>query len=158
MTLWWCLHWALERPFSTIKPIEGVRNIIRAMQAHGIRRLIYLSFIGIPESRSSVGVVLRYIAPIPLRHEIADHEAKEALIKASGLDWTIVRPPRLTDGPCTARSRRTRIHRPSTASTPLRRMPPNSRLLTDVYVTALRAFFRAAQNRDSRRLGTSALE
>jgi putative NADH-flavin reductase len=85
--------------------IEGVRNIIRAMQEHGIRRLIYLSFIGVPESRSSVGVVLRYIAPIPLRHEIADHEAKEALIKASGLDWTIVRPPKLTCGPCTARYR-----------------------------------------------------
>jgi putative NADH-flavin reductase len=85
--------------------IEGVRNIIRAMQEHGIRRLIYLSFIGVPESRSSVGVVLRYIAPIPLRHEIADHEAKEALIKASGLDWTIVRPPKLTGGPRTARYR-----------------------------------------------------
>jgi putative NADH-flavin reductase len=85
--------------------VEGVRNIIRAMHAHGTRRLIYLSFIGVQESRSSVGFVLRYIAPIPLRHEIADHEAKEALIKASGLDWTIVRPPKLTSGPCTARYR-----------------------------------------------------
>jgi uncharacterized protein YbjT (DUF2867 family) len=57
------------------------------------------------ESRSSVGVVLRYIAPIPLRHEIADHETKEALVRASGLDWTIVRPPKLTGGPCTGRYR-----------------------------------------------------
>lgn len=85
--------------------IEGVRNITRAMQEHGVRRLIYLSFIGVHESRSSVGVVLRYIAPIPLRHEIADHEAKEALVKASGLNWTIVRPPKLTSGPLTRRYR-----------------------------------------------------
>lgn len=85
--------------------IAGVQNIIRAMQAHGVRRLIYLSFIGVRESRSGVGVVLRYIAPIPLRHEIADHEAKEALIRASDLDWTIVRPPKLTGGPCTGRYR-----------------------------------------------------
>src|SRR5688572_26197047 len=85
--------------------IEGVRNIIRAMQEHCVRRLIYLSFIGVRESRSSVGVVLRYIAPIPLRHEIADHEAKEALVRASRLDWTIVRPPKLTRGSCTGRYR-----------------------------------------------------
>ena len=85
--------------------ITGVRNIIRAMQARGIHRLIYLSFIGVHESRSAVGFVLRYVAPIPLRHEIADHEAKEALIRASGLDWTIVRPPKLTDGPWTGRYR-----------------------------------------------------
>lgn len=48
--------------------------------------------------RSAVGPLLRFVAPIPLREEIADHEAKEALIKASHLDWTIVRPPKLTNG------------------------------------------------------------
>ena len=48
-----------------------------------------------------VGFVLRYIAPIPLRHEIADHEVKESLIRSSRLDWTIVRPPKLTNGAAT---------------------------------------------------------
>lgn len=85
--------------------ITGVRNIIRAMEEHGVRRLIYLSFIGVRESRSAVGVILRYVAPIPLRHEIADHEAKEALVRASQLEWTIVRPPKLTNGPRTGRYR-----------------------------------------------------
>jgi len=85
--------------------VLGVQQIIRAMEAHHIRRLIYLSFIGVQESRSAVGFVLRYLAPIPLRHEIADHEAKEALVRASQLDWTIVRPPKLTDGPRTGRYR-----------------------------------------------------
>lgn len=85
--------------------IAGVRCIVHSMQAHHVRRLIYLSFIGVHESRASVGIVLRYIAPIPLRYEIADHEAKEELIRASDLEWTIVRPPKLTGGPRTGRYR-----------------------------------------------------
>src|SRR5688572_330021 len=79
--------------------INGVKTILRAMQAANMRRLIYQSFIGVTESRAAVGFILRFIAPLPLRHEIADHETKEALIRASGLDWTIVRPPKLTNGP-----------------------------------------------------------
>jgi len=78
--------------------ISGVENIVRAMEEHSVSRLIYLSFIGVRESRSAVGFVLRYIAPIPLHEEIADHETKEAVIRASNLDWTIVRPPKLTNG------------------------------------------------------------
>ena len=85
--------------------IVGVQHIIRAMEEHGVRRLIYLSFVGVRDSRAAVGFLLRYVAPIPLRHEIADHEAKEALVKASHLDWTIVRPPKLTNGPLTGRYR-----------------------------------------------------
>ena len=85
--------------------IDGVRHILGAMDVAGVRRLIYQSFIGVRESRAAVGFVLRFIAPVPLRHEIADHEAKEALITASGIDWTIVRPPKLTGGPQSRRYR-----------------------------------------------------
>lgn len=85
--------------------IEGVGNVVRAMEEQGVRRLIYLSFIGVRESRAAVGFFLRFVAPLPLRHEIADHEAKEALVRASRLDWTIVRPPKLTNGPVTGRYR-----------------------------------------------------
>ena len=85
--------------------IAGLENIVRAMEAKGLRRLLYLSFIGVHESREAVGFVLRYIAPIPLRAEIADHEAKERTVRSSSLEWTIVRPPKLTDGPLTGRYR-----------------------------------------------------
>jgi putative NADH-flavin reductase len=78
--------------------IAGVRHILRAMEAASVRRLIYQSFIGVRESRAGAGLLLRYVAVIPLRHEIADHEVKEEMIKSSGMDWTIVRPPKLTDG------------------------------------------------------------
>jgi putative NADH-flavin reductase len=85
--------------------IAGVRHITRAMDDHGIRRFVYLSFTGVRESRDAVGFVLRFVAPIPLRHEIADHEAKEALIVSSALDWTIVRAPKLTNGALTGQYR-----------------------------------------------------
>jgi len=81
--------------------IDGVGHIVAAMGEAGVKRLIYQSFIGVAESRAAVGVIMRFIAPIPLRDQIRDHEAKEAIVKASQTDWTIVRPPKLTDGPAT---------------------------------------------------------
>jgi len=82
--------------------IEGVRLIVRAAEQASARRLVYLSFIGVRDSRAAAGFVLRRMAALPLRHEVADHEAKEALIMASLVDWTIVRPPKLTSGRLTA--------------------------------------------------------
>jgi putative NADH-flavin reductase len=83
--------------------IKGIQHIVRAMQEASVQRLIYLSFIGLPDSRSAAGPLLRYVARFPLRHEIADHTIKEQTIAASPLDWTIVRAPTLTNGPLTGR-------------------------------------------------------
>jgi len=85
--------------------IDGIRNLLRAMGEHSVRRLIYLSFIGVSESRADAGLIVRYIARHPLRHEIADHEIKEDLIRRSSVDWTIVRAPKLSNGPATGRYR-----------------------------------------------------
>ena len=81
--------------------IDGVRHIIRAMTETGVQRLVYLSFIGVRDSRAAAGFVVRHIAVLPLRHEIRDHESKEELVTASQLAWTIVRAPTLTNGPAT---------------------------------------------------------
>jgi putative NADH-flavin reductase len=79
--------------------IEGVRNIIDAMERTGGRRLIYLSFLGVRNGRNQLSFLGKYIvAPLVLRNVVADHEAKERLIKQSRLNWTIVRAPRLTNG------------------------------------------------------------
>lgn len=78
--------------------IEGVRAIARAAEHASVERLLYLSFIGVKESRDAAGFVLRRLAATLLRHEVADHEAKEATIVESLVDWTIVRPPMLTNG------------------------------------------------------------
>jgi putative NADH-flavin reductase len=81
---------------------EGTRNIIRAMEKAGVRRLICQSSMGIGDSRANLGFLTKYvIVPVFLRHAFADHERQEAVMKASALDWTIVRPPHLKDGPRT---------------------------------------------------------
>jgi putative NADH-flavin reductase len=83
----------------------GIDHIVRAMEAGASRRLLYLSFIGVATSRPAAGPLLRYVARFPLRQEIADHEFNELRIQASSLEWTIVRAPKLTDGPLTGRYR-----------------------------------------------------
>ena len=82
--------------------IEGVRAIARAAEQGSVERLLYLSFIGVHDSRDAAGFVLSRLATTLLRHEVADHEVKEAAIIASFVDWTIVRPPKLTNGRLTA--------------------------------------------------------
>lgn len=86
--------------------IEGIQNIIRAMDQAEVRRLVYLSMLGVGGSSKQLGFVDRCIVlPLLLRSVAADHAAKEDLIKQSALDWVIVRPPRLTNGPCTEKYR-----------------------------------------------------
>jgi putative NADH-flavin reductase len=54
------------------------------------------------DSRANLGLFTKYvIARVFLRHAFADHERQEAVVKRSALDWTMVRPPHLKDGPRT---------------------------------------------------------
>lgn len=78
---------------------DGARAILRAMDGHGVRRLVVLSAHGAAESRDRSPYVLAVWASV--RHKMRDKERMEGLIRASGADWTIVRPPALTDGPYT---------------------------------------------------------
>ncbi len=80
----------------------GTRHIIEAMESGGPRRLICLASLGYGDSREILPFHMKYvIVPLFLRHAFADHERQEACIKASGLDWVIVRAPALTNGPRT---------------------------------------------------------
>lgn len=82
--------------------VDGIQNIVRAMERSDVRRFVYLSMLGVGGSGKPLGVVDRYIVlPLLLRNVLADHARKEAIIQESTLDWVIVRPPRLTDGPYT---------------------------------------------------------
>jgi putative NADH-flavin reductase len=75
---------------------DGLRNIVQAMGLGGVKRLIYESFIGVSASRAEAGFMIRYVASRILRGAIANHEINERLIQQSLLEWTIVRPPRLS--------------------------------------------------------------
>lgn len=79
---------------------EGIRNIVAGMKTHGVRRLVALSAYGTGDSRHGFyGWFLNTMAPAIQR----DKEAMEAALAASGLDWTVVRPPVLNRGPATGR-------------------------------------------------------
>jgi putative NADH-flavin reductase len=78
---------------------DSVRSIIAAMEKSGARRLLALSGSIVADEGESL--YLRYlIKPLArrtfLRHVNADMAAAEGEIEASRLDWTILRPPRLT--------------------------------------------------------------
>jgi uncharacterized protein YbjT (DUF2867 family) len=79
---------------------EGVRNVIAAMKEQGVRRLIVLSAFGAGDSKGEGGFVYsKIIAKLFIKDVLADQDAMEAEVVKSGLDYTLVRPTRLTKKP-----------------------------------------------------------
>ncbi len=76
-------------------------TITASMQASGVRRLVVISMIGEGESEANTNWWQRPILSTVLRAEMKDKAGMEATVNASGLDWTIVRPPFLNDHPGT---------------------------------------------------------
>jgi len=84
--------------------IRGQEAVLSAIGSGRARtsRLVSLSSLGVGDSRNNLPFMLRYIVfPTVLRHAMADHKRQEDVIRQSKLDWTIVRPSYLTDGPLT---------------------------------------------------------
>lgn len=84
-------------------PIEarGTERIIDAMRASGVRRFIVVTSLGVGDSRPRLSWPVRLMMDVMLGPIMRAKEAQETLVKASGLDWTIVRPGGLTNGPRT---------------------------------------------------------
>ena len=78
----------------------GIALVIEAMTRHGVPRLIVVSALGSGESRVLLGWFIRTVLKDGLlKLPSQEHERKEALTRASGLEWVIARPGRLTNGP-----------------------------------------------------------
>jgi putative NADH-flavin reductase len=83
---------------------RGVGNIIHAMRAAGLMRLIVMSSLGIGDSKRQVPFAFKMaclLIPV-LRRSMKDHEITDQLVRESGLDWTLVRAGGLRDGPAMA--------------------------------------------------------
>ena len=95
---------------------QGTRAIIQAMQATNVRRIVVVSAAPIgtvpspgrpkpPKHDPGDGFFMRYlfsqVAKTGFRKHYADLALMEDILRDSGLDWTVVRPPRLTDKPPT---------------------------------------------------------
>jgi nucleoside-diphosphate-sugar epimerase len=109
------------RPMTRVGVAEhGTRAIVRAMQATGVRRILVVSAAPIstvpspgrpnpPRHDPGEGFLMRNLltpfAKTVMRERYSDLALMEDVLRASDLDWTIFRPPRLTNGPLTGRYR-----------------------------------------------------
>jgi putative NADH-flavin reductase len=93
-------HRGLER--STLLEV-ATKSLVQAMQTSGTRRVLLVSLaLLFPEVGNPVLTsILRFV----LRNNITDSREMERIVTQSDLDWTIARPPRLTNGPKTEKYR-----------------------------------------------------
>jgi uncharacterized protein YbjT (DUF2867 family) len=78
----------------------ATRALVSAMKQTGVRRLVCISALGVGDSKGHGGFVFdRLFQPLLLSHAYKDKESQEATIRASALDWVIVRPTQLTNHP-----------------------------------------------------------
>jgi putative NADH-flavin reductase len=99
---------------------RGTRAITQAMTAAGVRRIVVVSAAPVgtvasparphpPRHDPGDGFVMRHLANPVVRAAFRDHYADlarmEDVLRDSDLDWTAVRPPRLTSRPMTGRYR-----------------------------------------------------
>lgn len=80
---------------------RAARALIPAAQAAGIKRLVVLSALGSGATAGHAGAVPRIFGRLFMSTVFADKAVADDLIRTSGLDWTLVRPAILTNGPRT---------------------------------------------------------
>jgi putative NADH-flavin reductase len=79
---------------------SGLRNIMAAMTVTGIKRLICISANGLePGGPPVIRSIIKSLLWRAFREHYIDLVRMEAVIKASDLNWTILRPPMLINGP-----------------------------------------------------------
>ena len=85
---------------------EGTKNLIQAMEKHGVRRFVCITGIGAGDSKGHGGFLYdKIILPFLLKNVYKDKDRQEAEIRKSNLDWIIVRPAQLTNGPAKGKYR-----------------------------------------------------
>ncbi|MDF3301196.1 NAD(P)-dependent oxidoreductase [Streptomyces tropicalis] len=78
------------------------RSVLTAMEAEGVRRLLVVSAGPVgpaPEGDGLLDRAARGLVSAILKDVYADLRTMEAEVSRSATEWTVVRPPRLLDGP-----------------------------------------------------------
>jgi len=82
---------------------NGTRHIVDAMKKHGLTRIISLSGGGLPfpekDQPKFPDKMIRFIMKVAVPKVLNDAIAHAKVLEESGLDWVIVRGPRLTNDP-----------------------------------------------------------
>jgi putative NADH-flavin reductase len=82
---------------------EGVANILQAMQSAHVRRLICISASGLDPGPLWQRLIAKPILWAVFKEMYSDLVRMESVVEPSPIDWTILRPPSLTNGPRTGR-------------------------------------------------------
>ena len=78
---------------------RSVPSILEAMRAAGVKRLVFTSAFGVGDSYADAPLVPKIFFNTLLRGIYADKLIGERAIRSSDLDWTIVQPSQMTNGP-----------------------------------------------------------
>ena len=84
---------------------RATRVLVDAMEDRPVKRLICVTGFGAGDSRGYGGLLYNAALSLFLSQVYADKDVQERIIRRSRLDWTIVRPTILTDGPRTGNYR-----------------------------------------------------
>ena len=77
---------------------EGTRNLLRAMETHGVTRFVCETSLGIGSSAGRLGIYYTFfVIPFILPFYFWDKTRQEGIIAASKVEWVIVRPGVLTN-------------------------------------------------------------
>lgn len=82
---------------------RAVALLLPVMQQHAVRRLIFVSAFGVGDSVQQANFFQKLFFRFLLKDMYADKVIGDNLIRQSDLDWTIVRPVMLTNGPLSGR-------------------------------------------------------
>lgn len=85
---------------------ETAKSLVAVMPRHGVTRFVGISGAGIDVPGDQKGArdkVVSFLIQKLGGKVVADKPAEYRVLAASDLDWTLVRPPRLQDGPATGR-------------------------------------------------------
>jgi putative NADH-flavin reductase len=81
--------------------VSAIPVIVAAMKETGVSRVVYQSSLGVGDSVAQTPVALRLMYRLALSRVYADKAAGERVLRDSGLDWTLVYPVLMSNGPRT---------------------------------------------------------
>ena len=77
----------------------GTATVLAAMRDAGVRRLVVQTTYGLGDSWRHLSLTWKLTFRFVIGRQFADSARQEGLVRASGTDWTLVRPVSLTDQP-----------------------------------------------------------
>ncbi len=80
---------------------QGTTNVIQAMQSANVKRLMCVSASGLEPGPLWQRLIAKPILWAVFKEMYSDLVRMEAVVECSPIDWTILRPPRLTSAPRT---------------------------------------------------------